>query len=235
MTTSDDTGILWSEESLRETAEKYPASHSELVAAINLLDAERATSAGLAAEVAGERARCDLLAEEIEHLRNDLTKEAAEVERLTGERDGLRAQHDIVEDTKTHLDTFVARANAAESRIAELERAASGLAEALVWIMNQPETRICSCRVDRVGELYPEASKCGWCVVRDSIVGGLADPSTSAREGRIAGLQEAVAHLGRVPRREFTQDHDVAGFNTALATCVDVVTARIAELSGKGE
>jgi len=56
---------------------------------------------------------------------------AAEVERLTQECDGLRAQHDIIEDTKTHLDAFVARATTAESRIAELERAASGLAEAL--------------------------------------------------------------------------------------------------------
>ena len=224
MTTSDDTGILWSEESLRETAEKYPASHSELVAAINLLDAERATSAGLAAEVAGERARCDLLAEEIEHLRNDLTKEAAEVERLTGERDGLRAQHDIVEDTKTHLDTFVARANAAESRIAELERAASGLAEALVWIMSQPETRICSCRVDRTGKLYPEASKCGWCAARDSIA-GLADPSTSAREGRIAGIREAL-------------DACVCSYCTAAISNLKSwrdYEARIAELSGKGE
>jgi len=179
---------------------------------------------------------------------------AAEVERLTGERDDAREQHGKWMKIGVRLS---ARAEAAESRILELERAASGLAEAVQTWRDARQAMVTAtiglAKNEQLPPRFVSALADAECALRDyGGASGLADPSTSAREGRIAPQWEddpRTLILLRVmkkarelcaewpPHQKFPAQlvaHEVE-LTMLLEMAAIALRARIAELSGKGE
>ena len=190
---------------------------------------------------------------------------AAEVERLTS---SLKVAKQLIKEKNQLLGDWLADIHKANARIAELERAASGLAEATPTkepdvIREVPEALPCPfCGSDDVVNwLSHDAAPNIWAMLCQTCdaegphddseavsiakwnnrpeTSGLADPSISAREGRIAVLEElsVPTEAMLLAARAWSIGKYGKGVGNDAATgCLQaMVRARIAELSGKGE